>query len=347
MRFARILTALMTLIMAIFLPLAALAQGEPATDLCKPPRYFTDVRPDHTGPPTEVVMGVRVADLLDINDVDQTIKVDMAMRLRWQDPRLVGLEGCRLSIHDIWFPQMILKNSGRLFSGWPETVSVDADSTVTYLQRMSGTFASYHHLGDFPFDEQVITLRFYPLDWSSSKLVLKLDETFAGIASTLNISDWDILDAKAEIAVEVFGATGQEKSAYLLNISAERHVGYYIWKIMVPIALIVFMSTCVFWIDPTQFGTQIGLSATSVLTIVAFIFGTTSLLPRLGYVTLMDMYILAATVFVFLALLVTIVTGYLAASDRNPLAMRIDLLSRRLFPVGFVVIGVVFVIYAR
>lgn len=238
-----------------------------------------------------VEIGVHVVDVLDINDVGQTTKIDMAVRLRWKDSRLAGLEGCKLSLDDVWYPQVLLKNSGRMFTRWSEAVSIDAGSTVTQIQRVSGTFSSYHNLVDFPFDEQEIVLRFYPLEWSSGKVVFRLDEEFAGIAPLLNISDWDITEATSELTVENFAAMGQGKSTYLLKISADRHAGYYVWKIMVPIALIVFMSTCVFWIDPTQFGTQIGLSTTSVLTVVAFIFGTTSLLPLLAYVTLMDMYI--------------------------------------------------------
>lgn len=62
------------------------------------------------------------------------------------------------------------------------------------------------------------------------------------------------------------------------------------------------MSWSPLWIDTKQIWTRIRLSATSVLTIVAFIFTTTNLLPRLGYFTTLDSYIAGATFFVFMAL---------------------------------------------
>jgi len=342
MRHSLILLAAFYVAMTLLAPAAARAQSTIDANPCAPPSYRTDVRPDNSGPPTEIAFGARIADLLEINDVNQTITIDLAIRMRWQDTRLADWEGCRLSIRDIWFPDLMMKNSGRVFNRWPEQVSVEEGGNVTYLQRISGTFSSYHNLVDFPFDEQTISLWIYPLDWSISKVLFRIDHTFTGMALPLNISDWKIIGAKADLIEQDFGAFEQVRSGYQLQISAERYLSYYFWKIMLPIALIVFMSWCVFWISPVQFGTQIGLSATSVLTMIAFIFATTNVLPRLGYFTMLDRYVAGATVFVFAALLQSLSTGYLASIDRIALANRIDAISRIAFPLAFAALSAKF-----
>ena len=182
----------------------------------------------------------------------------------------------------------------------------------------------------------------FPLDWTSVKVQLQVDETFTGLADQLNISDWKIKSATAEVKDVTIYALEQLRSSFVLTISAERFLGFYVWKIMVPMALIVFMSWSVFWIDSKQFSTQIGLSATSVLTMVAFIFSTTNMLPQLGYITVLDLYIVASTVFVFAALLVTLATGYLAWIGRFELCKRLDRISRMAFPLAFFVLGLAF-----
>ncbi len=317
------------------LPETVMAQTPEPSDPCAAPNYRTDVRPGPKGQRTEVKLGARVVDLLEINDVDQTITLDVALRMQWHDPRLASLAGCKLPIRDIWFPQLIMKNSGRMFHRWPEEASVEENGHVSYLQRVSGTFAGYQQLKDFPFDHQVISLRLYPLDWTAEKLVLVNDQEFTGLADELNISDWQIKGVTADVIQYHFDSTDQVHSGYLLEISAKRHVSYYIWKVMVPIALIVVMSWCVFWINPKDFGTQLGFSASSVLTMIAFIFATTSLLPKLGYFTMLDRFVGTATIFVFLALLQSLITGHLATKGMNALAMRIDLISRFVFPMVF------------
>ena len=316
-------------------PLSAVAQPANSGLVCAVGDVRTDVRPDPRDVPTVVHVGMRVMDIIDISDVDQTISIDVAMRLQWTDPRLAEYAGCNLPTSQIWFPTLILRNSGRIFDRWPLFVRVADGGKVTYLQRSSGTFSSYQDLRGYPFDDQTITIELTPLDWGIEKVVFAVDEEFVGVAETLNISDWRIHGIDVYVDEIDVPAFSQTRSAINLDVMASRYVSYYLWKILLPIALIVVMSWSVFYVHPTQFGTQLGLSATSVLTMVAFIFATTNLLPRLGYFTLLDSFIAMSTIFVFVSLLQSLTTGFLATRGRERIAVLIDLVSRILFPLAF------------
>lgn len=327
------LPCLMTGLVAIIL--CCLPGLSAAQDPCAPPNIRTDVRPDPAGVPTDVTVGAYVIDLRGIDDVDQTVSLDIALRMRWTDPRLAAWAGCRLPLTAVWYPMLSLRNSGRIFMRWPQTVSIEKGGRVTYLQRGAGTFSSYHALGSFPFDTQEIALRFFSLDWTKPKVNLVADTEYSGIAPVLNISDWQVLGVGIEVGDQTLNVTDRTHATFDVVLSLKRYSGFYVLKIMLPIALIVGMSWMVFWIDAMEFGTQLGLSATAVLTMIAFIFATTNMLPRLGYFTLLDRYIAVATVFVFAALLQCLATGYLASRGRRQTAERIDVLSRILFPVAF------------
>jgi hypothetical protein len=332
-RLTKLLTLLLTMVLAY--PLSAQSQQTVGSSSCAFPGYLTDVRPDSSGPPTEVIMGMRLMDLTEINDENQTISLDVAVRMQWTDSRLAALDGCMLPKDAVWFPELVMKNSGRIFERWPQTVSIEKGGKVTYLQRMSGTFSSYQNLADFPFDDQSTSLRFHSLHWSPKKLTFRNDDVFTGISTPLNISDWSVDNVKITVADERFEALQQDRVVYVLTIPAKRDVGYYVWKILLPIGLIVAMSWCVFWIDPKQLGTQLGLSATSFLTMVAFIFATTNMMPKLGYVTTLDISIAGATGFVFVAMVQSLSTGFLSAQGRADLAKKLDQISRIAFPVLF------------
>ena len=337
MRQLAALTRIFCCVLMIALPQLAPAQDADET-LCAPPNYPTDVRPEPHSAATEITIGMRVFDITEINDVNQTISIDIAYRMSWSDPRLADKAGCKLSTSNVWFPSIIVTNSGRMFHRWPDVVTVTDGGVVKYTQRMSGTFSGYQNLKDFPFDHQEIALRIVPLDWSSEKLVFVSDKRFTGINFPLNISDWSIRGVEAEVDAFFLDAVDQERSAYILTVSADRHASFYIWKVLMPITLIVIMSWCVFWINPSEFGTQLGLSASSVLTMVAFIFATTGMMPVLGYFTLMDGYIALSTVFVFLGLLQSLVSGYVASTGRLETAVRIDHMSRIFFPIAFLLV---------
>lgn len=315
------------------------AQTETATEesepICVAPTVRTDVRPDPYGVPTIVRTGVRAVDIREINDVDQTITIDIAIRRIWTDHRLADLAGCRMKTDEIWFPELILTNSGRLFERWPDRITIGPGGEATYLQRISGTIASYHSLHDFPFDRQAISIHLMPLDQPPSKMKLELDEEFTGLGQYFNISDWIIEDYDASAVDAPLLAFGEERAGIVFTVKANRVRSFWLWKVILPLSLIVFMSWCVFWIDPVRYGSQIGLSATSMLTIIAFIFATTNMLPALGYFTRLDAFIAGATVLVFLSLMISLTTSYLVSVEQRESATRLDRICRTLFPVVF------------
>ena len=168
-------------------------------DPCAAPNVRTDVRPNAKGPPTEVFVGVHMFDLTGINDVAQTLTGDFLVVLSWVDARLSHLEGCEISLDDIWSPGLVFVNSGRLITSRPREVDVAPVGQVKYVQRYYGTLASYHNLRDFPFDKQNFVISLVSLEWPEKDVKLMVDEKVTGRRDLLNISDWTIEGVSGEI----------------------------------------------------------------------------------------------------------------------------------------------------
>ena len=177
-----------------------------------------------------------------------------------------------------------------------------------------------------------------PFEWTDEDVELVVDETATGRRELLNISDWEIVETRGVISRQSAPARNAFVPYYDFLITAHRITGYYLWKVILPLCLIVAMSWCVFWISPELYGPQIGLSATSMLTLIAFIFATTNMLPKLGYFTLLDLFIVGSTILVFLSLLESLTVTYLVSTDSNGLARRIDVSCRVVFPLVFLVL---------
>jgi hypothetical protein len=286
-------------------------------------------------------VGVRMVDLTEINDVAQTLTGDFVVVLTWKDARLSHLEGCEISLDDIWSPGVVFTNSGRLFTSRPREVGIGPGGQVKYLQRYYGTLASYHNLRDFPFDKQNIVISLLPIEWSEKDVKLILNEKVTGRRDRLNISDWTIEDVTGVIERQYSDIYDRFYSRYDFHIIVHRITGYYIWKVILPLCLIVAMSWCVFWINPAQFGTQIGLSATSMLTLIAFIFATTNMVPKIGYFTILDLFIGGSTILVFLALIQSVTTSYLVSMKHAQMATHGDRICRFAFPLLFAALVVV------
>jgi cadmium resistance protein CadD (predicted permease) len=124
-------------------------------------------------------------------------------------------------------------------------------------------------------------------------------------------------------------------------------VQYYIFKIILPLVLIVMMSWSGFWIDPVNANSQISVAVTSMLTLIAYRFAVDTQLPRLPYMTRLDVFFLISTLLVFFSLIEVLVTTILDNKQQTKLAKRIDRYCRVIFPVIFAVATIGIFFHAR
>ncbi|WP_297771261.1 hypothetical protein [uncultured Roseovarius sp.] len=297
----------------------------------------TDVAPT-TGNdgPVRVDASFTVLDILGVDDVNQQINVDIAAMLVWQDPRLQSLEGCRFARSQVWVPDVVLQNSSNLRtarSNARDQVVIGAEGRVSYRQRFFGDVSTYHNLRDFPFDAHDFTISFIPVETSAETLKFVPDQANTWLSDRLNISGWHVNDLALEEQSTKLREAGRTLSMLTLTISAEREVNYYLFRIMLPLFFVVAMSWVIFWVPPSRFEFQIGLGATSMLTVIAFNLAVAGALPPLGYLTVLDQILIWSIAMVFLAIAEALVTGLHVVNGRDASAHKIDRLARVVFPI--------------
>ncbi|MEQ8901741.1 MAG: hypothetical protein RID11_00365 [Roseovarius sp.] len=311
--------------------------GGGAVMACTLPDMRTDVAPTpKNGGPVQVDASFTVLDILGVDDVNQQINVDIGAMLVWQDPRLQSLEGCRFARSQVWVPDIVLQNSSNLRTARNnarDQVVVGAEGRVTYRQRFFGDISSYHNLRDFPFDTHDFAITFLPVETGVETVKFVPDQANTWLSDHLNISGWQVNGLLLEEQSAKLREAGQVLSMLTLTISAEREVNYYLFRIMLPLFFVVAMSWVIFWVPPSRFEFQIGLGATSMLTVIAFNLAVAGALPPLGYLTILDQILIWSIAMVFLAIAEALVTGLHVVNGQETRAHRIDRLARMVFPI--------------
>jgi hypothetical protein len=328
---------------AAFLAAAATcgwASAAESASSCKLPQINLWERPLVDGAPTKVALGFFLIDIIDIDDVEQEIKTEFEVFQTWTDPRLTGLDECRFDLSQVWSPDLTFVNSGRVFPAFPERVAVGPKGVVRYVQRYRGSLSFPHALQNFPFDAHTIQIALIPMRQDRHADRLEVDKEHISRQGQFTILDWTFGDVSARIVPTTHPVTGETADVFYFEIPTTRLYQYYLWKVFMPLTLIAAMSWSVFWVNPAKFGPQIGMSATSMLTLIAFQFAVESILPRLSYFTLLDGFSAAATGLVFLGLVESLATSYLVSIARAELAVRIDRVCRWAFPLAFTAIVV-------
>lgn len=304
-------------------------------------------RPDGDAGPTKVSVGMWASDIVRIDSVEQSFEVGLFVVLRWHDPGLAHSgQGIKTyALDDVWHPKWIAVNgNGSLRQILPEKVEAMPDGTVIYRQQVVGSFIQKLDLREFPFDRQRFCARFAVMGYRPEEIQFVPDESMVaagcpqgvGIAKTLTLADWKV-DAPLAYSEAYHAVPGIQLPGYVFEFPAARLSKYYLLKVLCPLLLIVLMSWTVFWIDPGNGGSQIGVATTSMLTLIAYRFAVGADVPKLPYLTRFDAFTLASTLLVFFALVEVMVTTNLASGGNLQLSRLIDRRCRFIFPILFVI----------
>jgi hypothetical protein len=178
--------------------------------------------------------------------------------------------------------------------------------------------------------------------WNRDQVRLVPNVSHTGFSEDFELPEWRILEVTNHVeAVSVIRSDVLfDRSVVAIEIARES--GFYLWKVMLPLFIIVAISWSVFWMSDERFAGRSRISATGVLTIVAYQFVMAEDLPRVAYLTVMDKIMILS----FGLLAVTVLESLFVSRhpEGSEEAHRIDRRSRWAFPLAFtVLIGLVFV----
>ena len=297
--------------------------------------------------PDTIWFAIYVLDVDDIDGAEQKFAANVFLKIRWIDETLAhsNSKPKHVPLKEIWHPRLLIANQdGVIRPSLDQLAQIDTDGTVIYRQRYVGQFSQPLRLCEFPFDQHDFAIQFIFANVSLNlkllpDIIAEAENIIGGdIAAELSLADWEIIKSSAQASPYRIGKTDVVVPGFSFVFTAKRYFTFYFWQAVVPLVLIVMMSWAAFWINPAESGAQLGLAASSILTMIAQRFVLANFLPKLPYMTRMDYLSVSGMVMVFLALIEVVITSILAHSDRLALGKKIDQCSRILFPLVFAII---------
>ena len=289
----------------------------------------------------QVYVTVGVLDVDAINSADQSFTLNFFAQFRWQDPQLAhdGDSIIRRQLTEIPAPRFLLLNQQRSWSSLLNVVDITPQGEAVYRMRLWGDFSQIMRLREFPFDSHVFEVPVIALAQTTNVVELLPDPNLPSfMADQLSVADWTIDSWTAEPR-EIEISREDPTRGFVFAFEAKRISSHYLIKFIIPLFLIVAMSWVVFWIDPADSSSQLSVSVTSVLTLIAYHIALTGKLPDISYLTRMDLFLFGSTLLVFLSLIEVVATSRLAKSRRLELARRFDIVCRLGFPLLYALVG--------
>ena len=308
----------------------------------------TPAQADGSAPVRRSEVGIYLIEIAGLDERAGTLTAEFDVVTRWQDPArawtvTAGASDRRLFLDDAaiaelrkgWWPALHAVNGIGGYDRGLLHLTVRADGTVTNRARLRLTLRAPLDFHRFPFDQQELPVAVESVTEPASRLSLAAAEDFAGFAEDFTMPEWRIdgMTIGHEVVERV-----QEKRPYervTFSIAVTRLTGYYVWKIMLPMVIIVMLSWIVFWMSDEGLGRRAGISSTGMLTVIAYQFVVSGSLPRFPYLTVMDRFALAALLFIAATMLVNLLGSRCTTESR----LRLDRVCRVVFPLAYVAVA--------
>ena len=286
--------------------------------------------------PIPVHIGIRLEQITDVDQKAENYSVVATLVMHWTSPALAfdpetaterfkvftgGAFGAEMSRLGYIWPQYTLANQQG--NRWVQNrvVVIHPNGQTIYLERFSTTLqAPDFDFRDFPFDIQRFFIR---VDLLAPEWLFQLKdiEGYSTVGDQLGEEEWMVTDHSTHFSR---GEILQRPvSRFELRFDAKRHIDYYVFRILLPLAIIICVSWILFFLK--DYAKRVDAAGANLLLFIAFNFTISNDLPRLGYLTFLDTLLISAFLVTAVVLILSVYLrrqdmkgrrGFVAAVDR-------------------------------
>tara|TARA_Y100000996_G_scaffold415582_1_gene411409 strand:+ start:1670 stop:3271 length:1602 start_codon:yes stop_codon:yes gene_type:complete len=218
---------------------------------------------------------------------------------------------------------------------------------VRFIKDTSYIIENNFNLKSFPFDKQILKLeignvRFNLETWLahvSPWTLIKSSE----FVNENSIPGWNIRKFNIEHKQFYDGLYDDFSSGIEMSFEIERKSGYYIFKIILPIVLILMVCWSVVWIDPKELESRLTITIVCLLSLIAYNFVIDKDLPKLEYLTVLDWFILISYVYATIPNFLSIIS-FQNINKKNKLSSNLDYAGKKYGALSYILIVLLIII---
>lgn len=230
-----------------------------------------------------------------------------------------------------------------------------ADSSFYQAIRVEGRFRENFRFERFPLDEQRLGVIIENSVHTTDEIIYYADTLESGYATDLEIPGWEFKNYQISGSTHTystnFGDPDADKkisnySALRFELKVSRPANYFIWKLLLPLIIVLLASWGALLLDPRRVDSRILLPITTLLTAVFLQQNYSDSLPAVSYLVLLDKIYVLAYLTIIIAIMATIYTAGIVKEDNQKSVNRVKKIDRIFLGIKIVIFitGLVFLL---
>ena len=223
------------------------------------------------------------------------------------------------------------------------------NAEITYNSSGVYKIKNNFNLRTFPFDKQKLDIYLYNEKFTDDFRALVSSNTIQKalkFKNENNIQGWDIDNVylKYKFLQNPFNNFDMH-DGISLEIEISRKHGYYIFKIILPILLILSLCWSSVWLPPKEIQSRLTVTIVCLLSLIAYNFVIDADIPKLEYLTIMDFIILISYIYAAIPCLLAVISYNLVCNNKDELCYKYEGLEKRYGLLSYIVI-IIFIIFS-
>uniref|UniRef100_A0A3B3D0H4 Gamma-aminobutyric acid receptor subunit gamma-3 n=1 Tax=Oryzias melastigma TaxID=30732 RepID=A0A3B3D0H4_ORYME len=275
--------------------------------------YDKKLRPDIGVKPTVIDVDIFVNSIGPVSSINMEYQIDIIFAQTWIDSRLRYNSTMKIltlnsnMVGLIWLPDTIFRNSKNADSHWitmpNQLLRIWNDGKILYTLRLTINAECQLQLHNFPMDEHSCPLVFSSYGYPQDEMIYKWRRNSVAAADQKlwRLYQFDFMGLRN--TTDIIKTTAGDYVVMTVYFDLSRRMGYFTIQTYIPCILTVVLSWVSFWIKKDATPARTALGITTVLTMTTLSSVARTSLPRVSYVTAMDLFVTVCFLFVFAALM--------------------------------------------
>jgi hypothetical protein len=295
-----------------------------------------------------VKIGLKLQQIVSIDQPNEIMNDVGTLKIEWTDPALAfNPDDCNCT-SKLYTENDFNKFLSEVEGKWPDftffnqqgnrwvqnrIIQINSDGHAAYAERFTTNFQINFDWTAFPFDTQDFYI-YVDMLYPDDKYIFTPMDDFSAIDPNHGEDEFMIDTFDTQIS-SVTSSRLLPTSRFTFHFSAPRHLDYYIFRIFVPILLIISVSYITFFLK--DYTRRIEIATGNLLLFIAFSFSLGENYPRMGYLTFMDVIMAITFVINTLVVVLNVYFKWLEQKGEREKADRLEAPFNYIYPLAYIV----------